>query len=77
MGLKHVKGVTTARNGCKVEIDGDVVYSLIPLRIQGFRGVIHLSGGPDCPNGDLFFDDKPEVSVDDEQEKVLELKEKN
>jgi hypothetical protein len=30
MGINHVHGKTTSSNGCKVEIDGDVIYSLIP-----------------------------------------------
>jgi hypothetical protein len=30
-------------------------YSLIPLRITGFHGAVHLSGGQDVPNEDLYF----------------------
>jgi hypothetical protein len=30
MGTKHVHGSTTTLNGCKVEIDCDVIFSLIP-----------------------------------------------
>jgi len=63
MGLKHVHGITTSLNGCKVEIDGDVEYALIPPRITGFHGVVHLSGGPDCPNGDLYFGIEPKGRV--------------
>ena len=55
MAVKHVHGSTTSLNGCKVEIDGYVVYSIIPPRITGFRGAVHISGGQGCPNGDLFF----------------------
>ena len=55
MAVKHVHGSTTSLNGCKVEINGDVVYSLIPPRIIGFRGAVHISGGQGCPDGDLFF----------------------
>ena len=55
MGIKHVHGTTTSLNGCKVEIDGDVIYALLPPRITGFRGAVHINGGPGCPNGDLYF----------------------
>jgi hypothetical protein len=55
MVIKHVHGKTMSSNGCKVEIDGDVIYSLIPPRITGFRGSVHISGASDCPNGDLHF----------------------
>jgi len=55
MGIKHIHGSTTTLNGCKVEIDGDVVYSLIPPRINGFNGVVHITGDEGSPNGDLFF----------------------
>jgi hypothetical protein len=55
MAVKYVLGSTTTLNGCKVEIDGDVVYALFPPRISGFRGVVCIAGGPGCPNGDLFF----------------------
>ena len=54
MGIKHVHGSTTSLNGCKVDIDGDVEYSLIPMRITGFHGSVHLSGEKDVPNGDLY-----------------------
>jgi hypothetical protein len=63
MGNKHVHGTTTSLNGCKVEIDGDVVYTLIPPRITGFHGVVHISGGPSCPNGDLYFGIEPKDRV--------------
>jgi hypothetical protein len=59
MGIKHVHVTTTSLNGCKVEIDGDVEYALIPPHITGFHGAVHLSGGPDCPNGDLYFGIEP------------------
>jgi len=55
MAVKHVHGSTTTLNGCKVEIDGDIVYALFPPRISGFRGLVHIAGGPGCPNGNLFF----------------------
>jgi len=55
MGTKHVLGSTTSANGCKVEIDGDIIYTLLPLRISGFNGTVHISGGVGCPNGDLCF----------------------
>jgi hypothetical protein len=55
MGIKHVRGSTTSTNGCKVEIDGDIIYTLIPLRISGFNGIVHIRGGAGCPNGDLCF----------------------
>jgi hypothetical protein len=58
MAVKHVHGSTVSLNGCKVEIDGDVVYALIPPHIIGFRGAVHISGGPGCPNGDLYFGDE-------------------
>ena len=38
MGIKHVHGSTTSLNGCKIDIDGDLDYSLIPPRINGFHG---------------------------------------
>jgi hypothetical protein len=59
MGIKHVHGSTTSLNGCKVEIDGDVEYSVIPPRINGFHGVVHLSGEKGLPNGDLYFGIEP------------------
>ena len=62
MGIKHIHGSTTSLNGCKVDIDGDVEYSIIPLRITGFHGAVHLSGGPDVPNGDLYFGIEPNGS---------------
>lgn len=61
MGIKHIHGNTTSLNGCEVEIDGDVVFALIPPRIIAFRGVVHLNGGPDCPNGDLYFGSETKV----------------
>jgi len=63
MGIKHVRGTTTSLNGCKVEIDGDIVYTLLPLRITGFHGAVHISGGPGCPNGDLYFGIEPNGRV--------------
>ena len=48
---------------CKVDIDGDVKYGLIPPRIIGFHGVVRISGGPGCPNGDLYFGIEPKDSV--------------
>lgn len=60
MPIKHVHGSTTSLNGCKVEIDGDIVYSMIPLRITGFHGMVRITGGPGCPNGDLYFGIEPE-----------------
>ena len=59
MGIKHVHGSTTSLNGCKVDIDGDIVYSLIPLRITGFHGMMHLSGEQGYPNRDLYFGIEP------------------
>jgi len=51
MGVKHVHGSTTSLNGSKVDIDGDVEYSIIPLRINGFHGVKEerVNSGP-APN---------------------------
>ena len=63
MGIKHVHGSTTSLNGCKVEIDGDVDYSLIPPRINGFHGMVRLSGEQGVPNGDLFFGIEPKDSA--------------
>jgi hypothetical protein len=63
MGIKHVHGTTTSLNGCKVEIDGDVNYALIPPRISGFHGVVRISGGPGCPNGDLYFGIEPDKRI--------------
>ena len=59
MGIKYVYGTPTSLNGCKVEIDGDVEQALIASRIAGFHGTVHLSGGQDCPNGDLYFGIEP------------------
>jgi hypothetical protein len=63
MGIKHIHGSTTSLNGCKVDIDGDVEYSIIPLRITGFHGAVHLSGEKDVPNGDLYFGIEPNGST--------------
>jgi hypothetical protein len=63
MGKKHVHGTTTSLNGCKVEIDGDVEYALIPPRITGFHSTVHISGGIGCPNGDLYFGIEPKDGV--------------
>jgi hypothetical protein len=63
MGTKHVHGSTITSNGCKVEIDGDVVYSLIPPRINGFNGVVHITGDIGSPNGDLFFGTEPKTKL--------------
>jgi hypothetical protein len=41
-------------NGCKIDIDGDVEYSLMPPRITGFHVAVHLSGGQGVPNGVVF-----------------------
>jgi len=59
MGIKHIHGSTTSLNGCKVDIDGDVEYSLIPLRITSFHGLVHLDGEKGGPNGDLYFGIEP------------------
>lgn len=59
MGIKHIHGSTTSLNGCKVDIDGDVEYSIIPLHITGFHGSVHLSGGQEVSNGDLYFGIEP------------------
>ena len=63
MAIRRVHGSTTSLNGCKVEIDGYVMYSLIPPRITGFRGSVHISGEPGCPNGDLYFGTQPKGKV--------------
>ena len=63
MGIKHIHGTTTSLNGCKVDIDGDVEYSIIPPRITGFHGWVHLSGEKDVPNGDLYFGIEPNGST--------------
>jgi hypothetical protein len=63
MGIKHIHGSTTSLNGCKVDIDGDVEYSIIPLRINGFHGAVHLNGEKDVPNGDLYFGIEPSCST--------------
>jgi len=59
MGIKHTHVITTSLNGCIVEIDGDVAYGLIPPRLTGFHGVVHISGGTGCPVGDLCFGIEP------------------
>lgn len=63
MAIKQVHVNTTSLNGCKVEIDGNVEYGLIPPRFIGFHGAVHLSGGPGGPNGDLYFGDEPKGRV--------------
>ena len=63
MGIKHIHGSTTSLNGCKVDIDGDVHYSLIPLQITGFHGSVHLDGEKGGPNGDLHFGIEPNGST--------------
>jgi hypothetical protein len=63
MRRKHVKGSTTSLNGCKVEIDGDLVYTLVPLRVTGFEGVVHITGKPGLPNGDMYFGIEPKEGV--------------
>jgi hypothetical protein len=50
-------------NGCKVDIDGDVEYSIIPFHIIGFHCAVHLSGEKDVPNGDLYFGIEPNGST--------------
>jgi hypothetical protein len=62
MAIKHVHVNTTSLNGCKVEIDGDVEYGLIPPRLGGFQGAVHISGGPGCPNGDFGVEPKGRVA---------------
>ena len=57
MGIKHM-------NGCKVDIDGEVHYSLIPLHITGFHGSVHLSGEPGYPNRDLYFGIEPKGRIE-------------
>jgi hypothetical protein len=73
MGIKHVHSNLTSLNGCDVEVDGDVEYSLIPLRVTGFHGAVHISGGKGCPNGDLYFgiepEDKKEVNTKNKSKK--------
>ena len=59
MGNKHVHEIMATLNGCKVEIDGEVEYALIPPNVTGSHGVVHISGGPGCPNGDLYFGIEP------------------
>ena len=59
MGNRHVHEIITSLNGCKVEIDGVLEYTVIPPRITGFHGVVHISGGSGCPNGDLYFGIEP------------------
>jgi len=71
MGKKHIHSVTTSLNGCKVEIDGDIEYALIPPRVTGFHGAVRISGGPGCPNGDLYFGIEP----DDKNKSFLPLEE--
>ena len=64
MGIKHVHQTMISLNGCKVEIDGDIEYSLIPLHVTGFHGMVRISGGPGCPNGDLYFGIEPKDRVE-------------
>jgi hypothetical protein len=63
MPTRYVRGSTTSLNGCKIEIDGYLVYTIIPPRITGFRGSVHITGKPGCPNGDLFFGPKSESNT--------------
>jgi hypothetical protein len=59
MGIKHVHTTVKSLNGCDVEIDGDVEYTMLPPRMVGFHGAVRISGGPGCPNGDLYFGIEP------------------
>jgi len=59
MGIKRIHGSTTSLNGCKVDIDDDVECSVIPLRITGFHGLVHLDVEKGGPNGDLYFGIEP------------------
>jgi hypothetical protein len=59
MGIRHVHGSATSLNGCKVDVDGDIIYSLILLRITGFHGTVHLSGEEGYPNRNLYFGIEP------------------
>ena len=61
MGNRHIHEIVTSLNGCKVAIDGVIEYTVIPLRITGFHGVVHTSGGPGCPNGDMYFGIEPKA----------------
>jgi hypothetical protein len=36
----------------------------LPPRITGFRGSVHLSGGQEVPNGDLYFGIEPNGSTE-------------
>ena len=63
MGIKHIHEIVTSLNGCKVEIDGVLEYTVIPPRMKGFHGVVHLSGKSSCPNGDLYFGIEPKGRV--------------
>jgi len=66
MGTKHAHIITNSLDGCVVEIDGDVVYGLMPPRITGFRGLVHISGGPPgSPNRDLYFGVEPKSKSKD------------
>jgi hypothetical protein len=59
MGIRHVHGSATSLNGCKVDVDGDIVYSMIPPCITGFHGTVHLSGEEGYSNRDLYFGIEP------------------
>ena len=63
MGIKHIHGITTSLNGCKVEIDGDMEYSLMPPRVTGFKGTVHLSGEQGYPDRDLHFGIEPKCGT--------------
>ena len=63
MAIRHVHTVVTSLNGCTVEIDGMVQYALIPPRAIGFHGSVHITGGPGCPNGDLYFGEEPKGKI--------------
>jgi hypothetical protein len=61
MGNRHVHEIVTSLNGCKVEIDGVIEYTVIPPHITGFHGMVRISGGPGCPNGDMYFGIEPKA----------------
>jgi len=63
VGIKHVHTIVTSLNGCRVEVDGDVEYTLLPPRLVGFHGAMRISGGAGCPNGDLYFGVEPKGKV--------------
>lgn len=50
---KHIDITVTATNGCTIHVVGDVSYTIVPPRVQGFQGTVTIGGGSNCPHTTL------------------------